>query len=69
MSLFNHAICHDCWVERNPGREAVVIDEAARGRDLVTCCYCGEDTTSGIWVREDPSDIPHHFDDVHEFER
>lgn len=43
-----HAACDDCWEERNPGREAVRIRDA----EEVECCFCGADTSSGIYVRD-----------------
>jgi len=50
MSKWTHAICQDCWDEQNPDRQAVrvVLGELER------CCYCLEDTASGIYVRADP---------------
>jgi len=54
MSNWTHAICVDCWNERNPNRQAVdIIDELA---ERETCCYCGNETTDGIYVRANPSE-------------
>lgn len=52
MSRWNHTICDDCWQKKHPGKAA--------GRVLVfkceTCCFCGNPTVSGIWIRHDPKD-------------
>ena len=54
MSKWNHAICVSCWNEKNPGRPAVsIVDEH---RDIETCCYCGEHTRDGIYVRANPNE-------------
>jgi hypothetical protein len=49
--------CSVCWVERNPGREPVRMNDWSRF--LETCVYCGSDTTSGIYVRIDPAVASH----------
>ena len=47
--------CDDCWDERHPThpspRRPTSMEE--------TCCYCGELTLSGIYVRVDPRTVPH----------
>lgn len=48
--------CDDCWDERH--------DYAAKRikepyRETEKCCYCGQDTISGIYVRENPAEVPH----------
>jgi hypothetical protein len=53
MSKWNHHCCDFCWIQREPDRDPVrmrpqfVEDEA--------CCFCGQSTKSGIFVREDPA--------------
>jgi hypothetical protein len=47
-------ICEACWNERNPEREAVRVTVQ---EDAETCCYCGEHTSSGIFVRVDPKTV------------
>ena len=54
MSAWEHAICDSCWTERNPGREPVRVHFG----DMERCCYCGELTLSGIYVRGDPAATP-----------
>jgi hypothetical protein len=52
MSNWTHAICDDCWDERYPDRNK----SPRRGMgDLEMCCWCGKDTNSGIYIREDPN--------------
>jgi len=48
--------CDDCWYLRNPGRDPQRINEPYRALDV--CCYCGNHTESGIYVRTDPSAVP-----------
>ncbi len=51
MSKWNHNMCDDCWGEQNPnGREPIRIVT----RIVENCCYCGRETISGIYVRDDP---------------
>jgi len=49
--------CDSCWGQRNPGRIATRV----RGdyRESEVCCYCGRGTRSGIYVRVDPTTVPH----------
>lgn len=44
--------CVDCWNERNPDRQAVVLRQA----ETEQCVYCGRWAQSGIYVRIDPAD-------------
>lgn len=53
---WTQSICVDCSDERNPERKAVALVDTHRNEE--TCCYCGEPTTSGIYVRADPSTVP-----------
>ncbi len=52
---WTHAACEDCFARVQarqsgmPGRPSRLVDP-----DLETCCYCGEQTTSGLYVRDDP---------------
>jgi len=47
----NHAICAPCWNALNP-------DRPARSTFILgppeVCCWCGRDTTHGIYLRADP---------------
>jgi len=50
---WTHQICEACWQKREPGRVPTKVIEAEPGH----CCFCGERTMDGIWVREDPKKI------------
>lgn len=54
MGRWTHAMCEACWEEGNPGREPWRAVEGPREK----CCFCGEETRSGIYVRGDPSELP-----------
>lgn len=48
---WTHPMCRACWDTKNPGREAVlVIGEAGD-----VCCWCGDETDAGIYIRADPA--------------
>jgi hypothetical protein len=51
MSNWTHNICEPCWEKRHPGRTAVRMLEPEKE----TCCFCGDQTYGGIYVREDPA--------------
>ena len=51
MGNWTHAICTMCWVERNPDRDPHQLVNAK----AETCCFCGMNTTAGIYVRADPN--------------
>jgi hypothetical protein len=53
MSVFNHLLCDRCWKEREPNREPGRLRA-----DVGTCCVCKALTTSGIYVRVDPAQMP-----------
>ena len=42
-------ICDRCWDIEEPGRSPVRLNGVVKE----TCCRCGEQTTSGIYVRRD----------------
>jgi hypothetical protein len=55
MSRWTHAICVGCWNARHPDRPA---SADANGRtEAHACCFCGQQTTSGIFIREDPKTV------------
>ena len=51
---WTHCICDSCWTKLNPGRKAVVMVVASEE----TCCFCGENTESGLYIRADPREEP-----------
>lgn len=53
MSKWSHNICVDCWNEKNPDRAPVKLTQA----EAEICCFCGEFTTAGIYIREDGTDL------------
>lgn len=57
MSNWTHPICDPCWAEIAPGREPFRFLE--NSRELEVCCFCGDETESGIYVRHDPSRALH----------
>jgi len=64
MQHAQHAICAPCWTKQHP--ELGVPTWAAGGfltrlterlRVDETCCFCGEVTSAGIYVRHDPYEL------------
>jgi hypothetical protein len=47
--------CEICWLERNPDRRPTTLKEPFRETEI--CCFCGEPTRSGIYVRVDPTTV------------
>jgi hypothetical protein len=52
---WNQPLCDPCWNTENPDRVATRL--APHGREIETCCMCGKDTLSGIYVRRDPKTV------------
>lgn len=50
-------ICDTCWWDRNPDRKPVRLADGYAHRER--CAFCGEQTMSGIYVRQDPTTVPH----------
>jgi hypothetical protein len=55
MSRWNQPICEDDWIGRYEGNPVRIRPEFATEE---RCSYCGETTTSGIYVRDDPATVP-----------
>lgn len=52
MSRWTHAICLQCWDEKNPDR---IPHRVVGGLEIMDeCCFCGKATAAGIYVRVDP---------------
>jgi DNA mismatch endonuclease, patch repair protein len=51
---FNQPCCDRCLGERDPQVEALLLPPG-----LETCCFCGSQTTAGVYVRVDPTAVPH----------
>ena len=60
---WTHSICPDCWNDKNPEREPIKFIEPEKE----TCCFCGEETTDGIYIRNNPADCKYcnHKEDSH----
>jgi len=60
---WNQPICDEDWEQRNPGRVPVTIAEEYR--ETERCAFCGQETRSGIFVRQDPATVayPHVEED------
>lgn len=52
MTPWTHAICDHCYSIRYDVTPVRVKPETE------TCCFCGKDTRSGIYVRQDPDLTP-----------
>jgi hypothetical protein len=51
--VWTHNACLACYEALYPGREPVVL----RNPRTETCCFCGQSTTSGIYVRYNPKEL------------
>lgn len=55
MSRWTHAICAPCWNERHPERPIETTSRIVESfRIDEPCCFCGETTSAGIYLRADP---------------
>lgn len=52
MSVWTHAICLVCWRLQHPDSEPVI--SSSLGPEV--CCFCGQLTAAGIYVRHDPAE-------------
>ncbi len=57
MADWNQPTCSRCWYEREPDRYPVSIAEGHR--TVEQCAFCGCETKSGIYVRQDPATVPY----------
>lgn len=52
---WTHNICDDCWIERCKERNEIGrVPVRVKNREGLTCCYCTNKHTSGIFVRDNP---------------
>jgi hypothetical protein len=49
-------VCNHCWTERRPDQPN---PHRMKIPQLERCCYCGQETTSGIYTRDDPNTVPY----------
>ncbi len=54
MSTWTHAICLACWNEKfsNRGEPFMMVPS-----EVEICCFCGEHTSDGIYVRVNPGTV------------
>ncbi len=50
---WTHRICENCWNIKNPDREPVKVKDGEKE----ICCFCSEETASGIYVRHNPQEL------------
>jgi hypothetical protein len=63
-SRWTHPMCDDCWVRTYRDRQPIrLVGEYVSDE---RCCWCGEQTRSGIYVRLDPMWTPKHRVGDHE---
>lgn len=60
VSKWSHAICLPCWVVREGDRNPVHLTDPT----VVDCCFCGNRTGAGIYVRHDPQETLHCTHDL-----
>ena len=54
MAEWNHLMCAACWND-----DERHVNKAVEGAwsEAEPCCFCGNPTTSGIYVRHDPTKL------------
>lgn len=59
MSKWTHYICEKCWRKREGDREPVrcKVELVMLDGQVSHCCFCGDATASGIFVREAPDKV------------
>jgi len=53
MGAWTHNICTTCWDELHPDEEPARMKKSA----TQTCCFCGNRTHDGIFIRHDPVNL------------
>ena len=56
MTWSTQPVCNADWRSRNPGRNPSRIKHEYRTTER--CCYCGELTVSGIFIRAEITKVP-----------
>jgi hypothetical protein len=54
MTRWTHAVCDECWLEKEPYTEPVRLREPR----FDYCGFCARRTESGIYTRCDPAEVP-----------
>lgn len=52
-------MCGACWYEQNRDGEPVRV----KNDSPQVCCFCGNRTSAGIYVRHDPAELECKHDD------
>lgn len=52
-SRWNHPVCEACFDSMYPNKQPVKVIQ----REIHPCCSCGSRTTSGIYIRREPSEL------------
>jgi hypothetical protein len=62
-------MCERCWInnrgqlgDHGDGLQSLVdvpvpVRLASEAAELTACCYCGEPTIFGVYVRQDPAEV------------
>lgn len=58
-NLWNHSICAECFDWIRPGQTPIAIKPEFVEQE--TCCLCGHQHKSGIYIRRDPAVMPCRF--------
>ena len=53
---WSHSICDDCYAMHFPYADPFRFTDPQKE----TCCFCGQSTQSGIYVRHDPDTLRCH---------
>lgn len=48
-------VCERCFGIEKPGR----VPPRVRDAERETCCYCGDPTYTGVYIRVDPATVPY----------
>lgn len=51
MGRWTHPQCPDCWLKERGNTAPMMMHNAPQE----TCCWCGQSTREGIYVRHDPA--------------
>lgn len=63
MSLWNHQMCGECWIEREVKSDIAASHRVIRCPVLLldvpagVCCFCGQRTRIGLFIRHDPKEL------------
>ncbi len=53
MSQWTHSICYGCWLKKDPNSDPARLKQESA--EVETCCYCGNETREGIYLRDNPN--------------